>query len=67
VTEAFNTQEELYTKKRLADRLLTVRDKPIRVMVEEVMKSVAEFSEGAPQSDDITMLGVKFNGRQSYI
>ncbi|MBI5247942.1 MAG: SpoIIE family protein phosphatase [Desulfomonile tiedjei] len=61
VTEAFNTKEELYGKQRLGEQLMTACPRPIKGMVEEIMKSVAQFSMGAPQSDDITIVGVKFN------
>jgi phosphoserine phosphatase RsbU/P len=65
VTEAFNIKEELYSKKRLSDELLNVCGGSIRTIVEDVLKSVAEFSQGTPQADDITMIGVKFSGSQT--
>lgn len=63
VTEAFNTEEQLYSRERLGEQLLEVCDRPIQEMVVEITKSVAKFSEGAPQADDITIVGVKFCGK----
>ncbi|MBR1581262.1 MAG: serine/threonine-protein phosphatase, partial [Selenomonadaceae bacterium] len=64
VTEALNTREELYGEERLeaclnqpgAERLTVER------MLALVRDSLNEYADGAPQSDDITMIGLKFNG-----
>ncbi|MBQ9478008.1 MAG: SpoIIE family protein phosphatase [Selenomonadaceae bacterium] len=64
VTEALNTREELYGEKRLeaclnqpgAERLTVER------MLALVRESLNEYADGAPQTDDITMIGLKFNG-----
>ena len=38
--------------------LLEMRGHPARRVVEHVIKRVAEFAKGAPQSDDITCVAV---------
>jgi len=66
VTEAFNANEELYSKKRLSERLQAACNSPVKGIVEEIDNSVAEFAKGVPQADDITILGVKFSGKQAF-
>lgn len=63
VTEAFNNRDEIYGEKKLEVFLLNhVRD-PIEEVVRESIEEVMEFSTGVPQSDDITLLAIRFNGR----
>ncbi|MFA6129191.1 MAG: SpoIIE family protein phosphatase [Bacteroidales bacterium] len=62
VTEAFNTHEELYEEERLENFLKNHLSNPIEEVVKESFQDVAEFSKGAPQSDDITVLAVRYHG-----
>lgn len=63
VTEATNLQEELYGD----DRLLAILSRNRSLSVTELLPAVRDdtdlFVGEAPQFDDITMLGLKFNGR----
>ena len=43
------------------ETILEMRGHPARRVVEHVMKRVAEFAKGAPQSDDITCVAVVRN------
>jgi serine phosphatase RsbU (regulator of sigma subunit) len=58
VNEAENPQSAQFGMKRLEEALLEIRGQPARTVVEHVIKRVAEFAKGAPQSDDITCLAV---------
>jgi serine phosphatase RsbU (regulator of sigma subunit)/CHASE2 domain-containing sensor protein len=58
VPEAENTQSALFGMERLEEALLEMRGQPARSVVEHVVKRVAEFAKGAPQSDDITCVAV---------
>lgn len=62
VTEATNTNEELYGEKRLNELL----DKSNGLSGEEICRAVKgdidKFVGDAPQFDDITMLHLKYNG-----
>ncbi len=62
VTEADNKRRELFGK----DRLKAVLDQSKAVSVVdrigEVMKAVKTFAGGAPQADDITILGIRYLG-----
>ena len=62
VTEAMNEREELFTDDRLEKEIITIQEKPVREIVAGIMEKVVSFAHGAPQSDDITMMVVKFNG-----
>ncbi len=67
VTEAMNTQKELYTEQRLLTRLTEMQKTRPKIVIDTIEKSVDDFIEDAAQSDDITMLAVQFlqKGEQS--
>jgi sigma-B regulation protein RsbU (phosphoserine phosphatase) len=58
VTEAESSQSAQFGEKRLEQAILEMRGHPARTVVEHVIKRVAEFAKGAPQSDDITCVAV---------
>jgi phosphoserine phosphatase RsbU/P len=63
VTEAQNLAEELYGERRLLDALEFVpRNDPAK-MAHGIMESVALFAQGAPQSDDITIMAITYRGK----
>jgi sigma-B regulation protein RsbU (phosphoserine phosphatase) len=62
VTEAFNTQMEEYQSRRLHETLQKLSGANPREILDRVMKSVVDFTQGAPQSDDITMMTIKYYG-----
>ncbi len=62
VTEALNKSNELYGEKRLQDCLNRADKKiPVADLLKFVREDVNQHVNGADQSDDITMLAVKFN------
>jgi serine phosphatase RsbU (regulator of sigma subunit) len=63
VTEAENSQSAQFGDKRLEQAILEMRGQPARTVVEHVIKRVADFAKGAPQSDDITCIAVVRNER----
>jgi phosphoserine phosphatase RsbU/P len=63
VTEAESSQSAQFGMKRLEQTILEMRGHPARRVVEHVVKRVAEFAKGAPQSDDITCVAVVRNER----
>jgi sigma-B regulation protein RsbU (phosphoserine phosphatase) len=62
VTEAFNINEELYEEERLEKYLQSHCSHPIEEVVKEAFREVMEFSTGVPQSDDITVLAIRYLG-----
>jgi len=65
VTEAENSQLAQFGMERLQQAILEIRGHPARNVVEHIVKRVAEFAKGAPQSDDITCIAVVRNERRS--
>ena len=63
VTEAETSQSAQFGMKRLEAAILEQRGQSARSVVEHVIKRVAEFAKGAPQSDDITCVAVVRNER----
>ena len=62
VTEAMNPDDKLFTDQRLEKTLAQWREKDPTTIINSVRETVRNFSEGTPQSDDITMLALKFYG-----
>lgn len=60
VTEAFNQDGDMYSDERLLQKVRDSRTGTVRVLVEDICQSVHSFSEGAVQSDDITVLAVQY-------
>lgn len=64
VTEALNREAKLFTEARLEESLNRVKGLEVTGMIGGVKKDIKEFAQGTEQSDDITMLAVKFNGKE---
>ncbi len=60
VTEATNTENELFGMERLGKSLNAVKDKNTKEIIESVKKDIDAFAGIAPQFDDITMLCLSF-------
>ena len=61
VTEAKDVDRQQFTRARLLETLSTDSRDP-ETLVRLVEESVRRFSEGAEQSDDITMLAIRYDG-----
>jgi sigma-B regulation protein RsbU (phosphoserine phosphatase) len=62
VTEASNVDEQFFSEERLEKILAHLKEKDMTEMILSIRSAVETFSEGTPQSDDITMLALKFYG-----
>lgn len=62
VTEALNTAGEEFGEARLRDVVLEHRDAPLADVVQHVVTAVQAFASGASQSDDVTVLVVRYLG-----
>ena len=63
VTEAMNAGGELFGEERLTDGLQALpAEVTAREMIDSVGQGIAAFTGGAEQSDDITMLALRFLG-----
>ncbi len=67
VTEAVNPKEELFGEGRLSLALAVAPPVPgtdLKTAVDTVRRIVREHAGGTPQSDDITMLLIRYNGKK---
>jgi len=63
VTEAMNSKGELFSEGRLEATLAGIGNRePVEKITELVAKALEGFTAGAPQSDDITMLVIRYLG-----
>lgn len=62
VTEAMNEDRKMYSEARLQETLNVHGEKNVRDILAAVRQDVGGFAGKAEQSDDITMLGLKFYG-----
>lgn len=62
ITEATNPRDEMYGQARLEDVLVAHRHTSARELEERVYTDVKDFTEGAAQADDLTMVVVKMTG-----
>ena len=65
VTEATDKDNELFGTDRMIDALNVNPDSNPKIILNTVAKHINDFVAEAPQFDDITMLGFRFNGRQN--
>jgi phosphoserine phosphatase RsbU/P len=63
VTEAFNYKEEVYGEEQLEHLLRTFRGKDPEAVVNAIVQDVNKYAVGVPQSDDITLLLLKYLGQ----
>ncbi len=59
ITEAANTEDEMFGEERLEQLLIEHRHASAREIEERVYTSVKDFAAGASQTDDLTMVIVK--------
>jgi sigma-B regulation protein RsbU (phosphoserine phosphatase) len=62
VTEAMNSQNELYGANRLLNLCQQQAGIPPGETVSQVTNAIDNFTQGAVQSDDITMLSIQYKG-----
>jgi len=62
VTEAMDPEEQLYSEQRLQECLSNLKGHNVTEVIHGVREDVRGFAQSAPQSDDITMLALKYYG-----
>jgi sigma-B regulation protein RsbU (phosphoserine phosphatase) len=67
VTEAMNPKRQLYSDARLKEVAGGCSGKGAAEAVQTVLRSTREFAAGATQSDDITILAVRYKGPSSVV
>jgi sigma-B regulation protein RsbU (phosphoserine phosphatase) len=61
VTEAFSRDEELFGNERLLDQLTGEPGQNACETVSSILRAVRQHASGAPQSDDISIVAVRFS------
>ena len=67
VTEATNATDKMFGESQLHDCLNNIEDTTPSLITNKLKTALQDFTEAAPQSDDITMLVFKYNGHQNNI
>jgi phosphoserine phosphatase RsbU/P len=62
VSEAKNMKDEMYEQSRLSDLLCKFEGSTVEELSSAIRNGVRDFTGGAPQADDITMVVVRFAG-----
>lgn len=62
VVEAFNMEETAYSEDRFENFLNENAQLPLEGLIKKSFADVHDFTGSAPQSDDITLLGIMFKG-----
>lgn len=62
VTEAADSQGNLYTEARFLAAMRECQDKEPRGLVRVVRSALASFAQEAPRADDITLLAMRYRG-----
>jgi sigma-B regulation protein RsbU (phosphoserine phosphatase) len=63
VIEAINREEVAYGEQKFEKFLENNLNLPIETVIENSFTDVSDFVDGAPQSDDITVLGLTYKGK----
>jgi sigma-B regulation protein RsbU (phosphoserine phosphatase) len=62
VTEAMNHEREMFEENRLVDSLKKSKELSLKDLIGTVVNDIGDFTAGAPPSDDITMMVLRYNG-----
>jgi sigma-B regulation protein RsbU (phosphoserine phosphatase) len=62
VTEAENTRQEPFSEARFKNSILERRSRPLDQIVAAVREDIGQFAQGHLQSDDITVLALRYHG-----
>jgi sigma-B regulation protein RsbU (phosphoserine phosphatase) len=61
ISEAMTQQDEEWGEERMIEAALNVREKPAEEILQAVFAAADQFTAGAPQHDDMTLLVLKLN------
>lgn len=67
VTEARSRNDELYGELRLQKALQSAPKEKLSEIIHFISADLSQYAEGAPQSDDITMLVLKVTGKMTPV
>jgi sigma-B regulation protein RsbU (phosphoserine phosphatase) len=67
ISEATNANEEVFSLQRLVTILEASGHVNAETLVKRVLSAVRMFTGSAPQSDDLTLMAVRYTGAPSQI
>jgi sigma-B regulation protein RsbU (phosphoserine phosphatase) len=62
ITDAENPQGEMFGKVRLGALIRDIHESTAAGVTGRIVETIRDFTAGAPQADDITLLAIRFNG-----
>ena len=62
IIEYQNKVGDFFGEKRFCEKLVNLIDKPVSIIVEDIINSLMEFGNNNKPQDDITLLGLEFKG-----
>lgn len=62
ITEAMDNNKEIYSEKRLEESLSKLKDTNCKKIIDNIVADVKRYSENTEQSDDITLLSIRYHG-----
>jgi len=63
VTEAVNRENKLFSSPRLLETVNEYLDLPLKELTVSIRREIEKFANGAEQTDDITMLALRYKGK----
>ena len=67
VTEAMNGEREMFAEQRLRESVAGMEEVEAAHVVRVLHAEIRAFAQGAPQSDDIAVLALKYRGRLAHL
>ncbi len=67
ITEASSSDEELFTEERLEREITAFPRNSMESLVKSMQERIERFSEGMPQTDDITILALRYFGLEGSL
>lgn len=67
ITEAMNSEKKIYSEERLIEIVQKNCSESAAAIVEQIKNSVTAYAAGFPQSDDITVLVFRYNGKNAPV
>ncbi|MBF0120273.1 MAG: SpoIIE family protein phosphatase [Desulfobacterales bacterium] len=64
VTEAMDTNKNIFSEERLLSEVELLKDLDITTIIKNIMIKIKEHASGTSQSDDIAMMMIKYKGKQ---
>jgi sigma-B regulation protein RsbU (phosphoserine phosphatase) len=65
INEAFNTEDQQYSIGRIQEVLTGIPDNDPREMINHIVRAVNEFAHDTEQSDDMTVLAIRYLGNRT--